>query len=90
MYDVIRDALAGSLLPRPVKPSFTQDILPLLRQFNETQWVNKGFLVQLGWSAPNDFLRPDVRGSVSFATKAKHAYRTGLWGFPHASRHLVD
>ena len=60
MYDVIRDASAGSLLPGPVKPSFTHDILPLLRQFNEAQWVNLGFFVQFGWSGPNDFLRPDV------------------------------
>lgn len=72
MYDVIRDTLAGSLLPRPVKPSFTQDILPLLSQFNETQWVNKGFLVQFGWSAPNDFLRPDVLAKLATPPKGNN------------------
>jgi L-Lysine epsilon oxidase N-terminal/L-lysine epsilon oxidase C-terminal domain len=60
MYDVIFDASAGSLIPRPAKPSFTHDILPLFRQFNEAQWVNLGFFVQFGWSGPNDFLRPEV------------------------------
>ncbi len=60
MYDVIRDALSGRLLPKPVKPSFTQDILPLLAQFHEAQWVNFGIFVQFGWMGPNDFLRPDV------------------------------
>ena len=60
MYDVIRDALAGTLLPKPVKPSFTEDILPLLAQFHEAQWVNFGFFVQFGWMGPNDFLRPEV------------------------------
>jgi hypothetical protein len=60
MYDVIRDAAAGQLLQRPGKPSFTRDILPLLRQFHEAQWVNAGFFVQFGWMGPNDFLRPDL------------------------------
>jgi hypothetical protein len=60
MYDVIYDALAGLSLPKQSKPSFTDDILPLLRQFNDSQWVNKGFFVEFGWGAPNDFLRPDM------------------------------
>lgn len=60
MYDVIRDASAGRLIPKPAKPSFTQDILPLLQQFHEAQWVNLGFFVQFGWNGPNDFLRPEV------------------------------
>jgi L-Lysine epsilon oxidase N-terminal/L-lysine epsilon oxidase C-terminal domain len=60
MYDVIQDAVAGSLLPMPTKPSFTRDILPLFRQFHEAQWVNLGFFVQFGWMGPNDFMRPDL------------------------------
>jgi L-Lysine epsilon oxidase N-terminal/L-lysine epsilon oxidase C-terminal domain len=67
MYDVIRDAVSGSLLPKPQKPSFQQDILPLLRQFNEAQWVNFGFFVQFGWHGPNDFLRPDVLRKLAAA-----------------------
>jgi L-Lysine epsilon oxidase N-terminal/L-lysine epsilon oxidase C-terminal domain len=60
MYDVIRDALTGRMIPGSVKPSFTREILPLLRQFHEAQWVNAGFFVQFGWLGPNDFLRPDL------------------------------
>ena len=60
MYDVITDALSGVLLQTPPTPSFTRDILPLLRQFNDAQWVNFGFAVQFGWQAPNDFLRPEI------------------------------
>ena len=71
MHDVISDALAGSLLPRRQKPSFTHDILPLLRQFNEAQWVNKGFFVQFGWSGPNDFLRPDLLVKLATPPKGK-------------------
>src|ERR1039457_4551787 len=59
MYDVIQDAVTGSLLARPGKPSFPRDILPIFRQFHEAQWVNFGFFVQFGWMGPNDFLRPD-------------------------------
>jgi hypothetical protein len=61
MYDVIANALSGSLLPKPIgPPSFTKDILPVFEQFNQAQWVNFGFFVQFGWLGPNDFLRPEV------------------------------
>jgi len=60
MFDVARQAAVGPLLRLPTKPSFTQEILPLFRQFHEAQWVNKGFFIQFGWMGPNDFMRPDV------------------------------
>ena len=66
MYDVIADAVSGSLLPKPTgKPSFTRDILPIFQQFHEAQWVNFGFFVQFGWLGPNDFVRPDVLKKLS-------------------------
>lgn len=65
MYDVIQDALNGFLLPKTGKPSFARDILPILRQFHDAQWVNAGFFVQFGWRGPNDFLRPDVLQKLS-------------------------
>jgi len=65
MYDVITDALNGALLQTPATPSFTRGILPLLRQFNDAQWVNFGFAVQFGWQAPNDFLRPEILAKLA-------------------------
>jgi L-lysine epsilon oxidase-like protein len=65
MYDVVRGAVTGSLLPKPGKPSFTHDILPIFRQFHQAQWVNAGFFVQFGWMGPNDFMRPDVLKKLS-------------------------
>lgn len=65
MYDVVYDALAGLSIPTKPKPSFMDDIFPLLRQFNDSQWVNKGFFVEFGWGAPNDFLRPDMLARLS-------------------------
>jgi hypothetical protein len=67
MYDVITDALSGVLLEVPTKPSFANDIFPLLRQFNDAQWVNFGFAVQFGWKAPNDFLRPEILTKLAAA-----------------------
>jgi hypothetical protein len=72
MYDVIRDASIGALLTRPVRPSFTNDILPLLRQFHEAQWVNLGFFVQFGWMGPNDFMRPDVLAKLATPPNGKN------------------
>lgn len=65
MYDVVYDALAGLSIPAKPKPSFMDDIFPLLRQFNDSQWVNKGFFVEFGWGAPNDFLRPGMLARLS-------------------------
>jgi hypothetical protein len=59
MYDVIRDAISNLLIPKPVRPSFSKDILPLLRQCVDAQWVNAGFFAIFGWKAPNEFLRQD-------------------------------
>ncbi|MGA8595068.1 MAG: LodA/GoxA family CTQ-dependent oxidase [Bryobacteraceae bacterium] len=67
IYDVITDALAGSLLNTPTTPSFTKNILPLLRQFDNAQWVNFGFAVQFGWQAPNNFLRPEILAKLAAA-----------------------
>jgi hypothetical protein len=71
MYDVIVDAISGSLLPAPAEPSFTRDILPILRQFHEAQWVNFGFFVQFGWKGPNDFMQPEVLKKLSTVPQGK-------------------
>lgn len=70
MFDVITDCLNGVLLTRPPKPSFTNDILPLLSQFHMAQWVNFGFFVQFGFRGPNDFLRPDFLAKLAAAPGA--------------------
>jgi hypothetical protein len=67
MYDVIRDAISNLLIPKPTKPSFRHDILPLLRQCVDAQWVNAGFLATFGWKAPYEFLRKDYLLKLSAA-----------------------
>ena len=75
MYDVIDDALAGSWTrsaktPGQRTPSFRDDVLPLLEQMMDAQWVNAGFLAQFGWHGPNDFSRGDVLWKLSRKPRA--------------------
>jgi len=65
MYDVIYDACAGLWLNPPAQPSFTANIYPLLHQFSNYQWVNKGFAAQFGWRAPYDFLQHEWLAKLS-------------------------
>jgi len=58
LYDVIVDALA-QMSPAASVPSFTRDILPVFRQFQDSQWVNAGFAAQFGWHGLIDFTRDD-------------------------------
>ena len=62
MFDVIYNTMdakstgsAGVFLPVRPKPSFQQDILPILQQFSEMQWVNKGFFSSFGYQQNYDF-----------------------------------
>lgn len=56
MYDVIDDVnvTAGWTL-FPSKLTFTQDVLPILIQFSDAQWVNYGFHVGFGYNSAIDF-----------------------------------
>jgi len=62
MYDVIYNTMdapntgsAGAYLKRRDVPSFQLDILPILQQFTQMQWVNKGFYNSFGYNQNYDF-----------------------------------
>lgn len=55
MWDLVFDTNVGWWFAPPAKTSFTEHVLPLLRQLSDTQWVNYGFLVMFGWRSPHDF-----------------------------------
>ncbi|MGA8810131.1 MAG: LodA/GoxA family CTQ-dependent oxidase [Thermoanaerobaculia bacterium] len=63
MWDLMRDvainAKAFKALPRPVRPSFEQDIRPLFERMTRLQWVNAGFAAAFGWQGPQDFSQPE-------------------------------
>ncbi|NPU13495.1 hypothetical protein HL666_22255 [Bradyrhizobium sp. 83002] len=60
LWDLMRDvAIAAGQLPRPARPSFSFDILPIFQRLNGLQWVNAGFAAGFGWRSAFDFASPD-------------------------------
>ena len=56
MWDLMRDiAYKLGFLPKPKRPSFTSDILPIFERLSDLQWVNEGFARGFGWGSPYDF-----------------------------------
>jgi hypothetical protein len=59
MWDLMRDvAVAAGSLPRPRRPSFTDDILPIFERLSHLQWVNGGFAAAFGWEGAFDLISP--------------------------------
>ena len=78
MYDVLYDLYQGKWYTTPPTPSFTDHVYPVLRQFSDGQWVNKGFHVQFGWGAPQNFLRESYVRKLSAITKDKSGKTTDV------------
>lgn len=77
MYDVIFNTLdapstgsAGLYAKRKVTPSFQHDILPILQQFSQMQWVNKGFYNSFGFKQNYDFYDESLLYKLSTITTA--------------------
>jgi hypothetical protein len=68
MYDVVVDALAGYYLPRKTRPSFRNEIYPLLLQLSMTQWVNQGFYVAYGHAQAYDFTDQELIRKLATVT----------------------
>lgn len=50
MWDLMRSvAVKSGMLHRPVRPSFTKDILPIFQRMTDLQWVNAGFAGAFGF-----------------------------------------
>jgi hypothetical protein len=68
MWDLMRDVAINDKnlkLPRPVRPSFEQDIRPLFERMSRLQWVNAGFAAAFGWKGPQDFSQPELLERLS-------------------------
>jgi hypothetical protein len=60
MWDLMRDvAIQAGTLPKPSRPSFRFDILPIFERMSGLQWVNAGFAAGFGWKSAFDFTTPD-------------------------------
>lgn len=76
MYDVIYNTMdapntgsAGAYLKRKDVPSFQLDILPILQQFSQMQWVNKGFYNSFGYNQNYDFYDDRLLNKLSTITQ---------------------
>jgi len=59
MYALMTDlAVKAGQLPAPTKPSFQNDILPILKALCDLQWMNAGFAAGFGYGMPQHFLDP--------------------------------
>jgi hypothetical protein len=79
MYSVMVDAYQFWWLPPVTRPSFTQDIYPILRRLGDLAWVNYGFHIQFGWGAPYDFLRPQYLAQLSSGHAAYREVRRQIF-----------
>lgn len=82
-YDLLFEVatqLDASLLPR--RPTFSQNIYPLLRRFSQHQWGNAGFARDFGFGTPADF------GDPAFVARLNPARRLGRARGGRAARRL--
>lgn len=60
LYDLLVDLYTqAQWLPGPTRPSFRDDVYPILQRLSGMQWVNKGYAVQYGLGGPHPFEDPD-------------------------------
>lgn len=71
MWDLMRDvAITAGMLAKPVRPSFTFDILPLFERLNGLQWVNAGFYAGFGWQGMLDLTSAAALSRLSSSNTA--------------------
>jgi L-Lysine epsilon oxidase N-terminal/L-lysine epsilon oxidase C-terminal domain len=60
LYDVAHQAYVDAH-PQPEEPIFfTRDIYPILKRFDDLQWVNEGFFLGYGWQGEVALLDPGL------------------------------
>lgn len=82
MWDLMRDvAISANRLPRPERPSFTGDILPIFQRMTDLQWVNAGFAAGFGWDSPFDFTSEEWIQRLSTTSKDWEQARRTLYRY---------
>jgi len=76
MWDLMRDtAISAGMLPRPPRPSFTEDILPIFTRMAGLQWVNAGFAAGFGWQGLFDIAAPQLVARLADSSVALAEFR---------------
>lgn len=79
MWDLMRDvAITAGWLPKPGRPSFSFDILPIFERLAGLQWVNAGFASGFGWKGMVDLTSPQALERLSDASGANQELRHAL------------
>ncbi|MGX7707140.1 LodA/GoxA family CTQ-dependent oxidase [Methylobacterium sp. Gmos1] len=75
LWDLMRDiAVANRWLPKPKRPSFTHDILPIFERMAGLQWVNQGFAAGFGWKGVFD-LTPETIARLASPDSSDQEWR---------------
>lgn len=71
LYALMTDlAIQAGQLPTPLRPSFRDDIFPILKAMCDLQWMNAGFAAGFGYGMPQHFLAPDYLNKLAQPGKA--------------------
>ncbi len=71
LYDLLTDLyVRNHWMELPERPSFTEDVYPILQRMSGLQWVNRGFATQFGKGGPNDFENPEYVARLARDPKA--------------------
>jgi hypothetical protein len=78
LYDLLVNLyVQNSWMEAPARPSFTNDVYPILQRMSNLQWVNQGFATQFGHGGPTDFQDP---GHVARLARDPEAGGYDTWG----------
>lgn len=76
MWDLMRDvAVSSKMMPRPKRPSFMKDILPIFQRMTDLQWVNAGFATGFGHGGQFDYTTPEWKKKLSDPSPAYYNMR---------------
>ena len=76
MWDLMRDvSIKAGMLTRPIRPSFTKDILPIFERMTNLQWVNAGFAAAFGWGGQFDYTTTEWKKKLSNPSNANYEMR---------------
>ncbi|WP_017327518.1 LodA/GoxA family CTQ-dependent oxidase [Synechococcus sp. PCC 7336] len=81
MWDVMEDTFQTAFFLPKAKPSFMQDIYPLLQQFSMCQWVNFGFYVGFGYNQAYDFENKDYIAKLANPDPVYREYRRQIFNY---------
>ncbi|MFD0274050.1 LodA/GoxA family CTQ-dependent oxidase [Kitasatospora sp. NPDC127111] len=80
LYDLLFDVFVSSgSLPFPERVSFSRDIAPVLRRFDEHQWVNQGFAAHFGHGGVGHSFTPELLARLSDAGRARRPLRQAVF-----------